>query len=303
MPDAKGILIVALFAIVAIVGLVALISTPQSESLRPAKGNWDFVVSGCWAFCSHYRIEYFLPPAVNTSSTVIYSLNFTILDLQGTTDSAQLHAINVTISNEQNAVLYSLSFTSSAILRAGEVWGPVVSNFTLTDTVLGLQPEQTTTVRAGISVQFDEIAVLTGWHSSKKESTSNIPILVTNPSKPAQVALSGFQWASIMPFFFFGSLAWAVTGLVRIAGSVPRYGSYGWRNPETGRFMSSSAAFVAIISVAGGILLWLLSALGTPGTALSFGDMLLGEITHNIGISAPLSIIFFVIGSIPQLRK
>ncbi len=303
MNEVGAKLAVALIAVIMIVGVV-VVSTPRSENLRPAEGSWDFTVSGCWAFCSQYRLNYSFPSAINTSSVGIYNLTFTVRSLQGTTESVQLQRINVTIRDGAGLVLHSTSFNSGVVLRTGQRWEPAGSNFTLSDITLGLQPGQTTNVRAGISVEFDEIAVVAGSHHGKKESISDIGIQVHNPSQEALGTPFALvvPWSIIVPLFLFGSLAWAVSGVFRNFSSIPRPGPYGWRDPGTGRFVSTGVAFVAILSALGGVLLWLLGVIGTPGHALSFGDMLLGEITNNVGISAPLSIIFFVIGTLLHWR-
>ncbi len=301
-----GMVLLACIAIGSVVGVVLLISMPQPESLRPAEGNWNFSVSGCWAFCSQYKVGYIFPPAVNTSTINVYHLNFTVINLQGTTGSVQLHRLNVTIRDDGGRILHFKAYNSNVGLGTGETWRSPNSSFTITDEMIGLKPGMTTTVRAEITAEFDEILGVFGSHYGKTEKSPTISIEVRSPSQgtPRSAPFSlNLSLTSIMPFFLIGSIILAATGVLRTVRSVPRHGSFGWRDPSTGRFVSSKAAFIAILSLVGGAFLWFLSVLGTPNQALSYGDLILGAITNNLGISAPLSILLFVIGILFNVKQ
>ncbi len=293
-----GTIILLIVVVLAAGGGVAYFLSTQSTPTRPATGNWDFAVSGCWLLCSHYRVGYSFPAVFNTSTVQSYLANFTVNGLQGTTNAVQLHLLNVTMTDDQGYVVYFQSFITDRVLADGQSWGAATGNFTFPDTFRNLQPGQSTTINVRLSVEFDEIAQLTSWHYRHTEKSPSILMTATRPNPTPKEEFQFNIGPVVVGVVLVGLAIYAGSALLGIVGSVPRHGDYGWRDPGTGRFMSSWGAFLAIFTIIGGLSVWLLDTVGAPGIFGSVTDLFVGKITGNLGIAAPLGVILFAIGTL-----
>jgi hypothetical protein len=294
---------------VVFIGVSVVVLTPKPVAMSSPEGSWSFDAHCAWLNpCSHYNVTYDFPFSTDTGSKGSYNITFKVLDLAWTTTGVDLHRMNVTFQIPSGVEVYNKSFIVNTHLSAGQKAGPLSANFSFTDPELGLSPTQNLTLSGSITAEFDEISVFLGNHYSKSERTSNIGIPIhssTVPPLQSATQGSGFSWASVMPFILLGSFLWILTAMARMLFGLPRPTSFGsgFKDPGSGRFVSSKAALIAYATVAMTVFLWVMSTLGTPDNIISYGELVFGGLTGNFPLSAGLSVANYSLGTLLHLRR
>ncbi len=305
--DPRFLLIVGVLALV-FIGVSVVVLTPKPEGIKPPVGTWEFDAHCAWPYpCNHYQVTYAFPLSTDTGSKESYNFTFKVLDLAWTTSGVDLHRLNVTFQTPSGVKVYNESFIANTHLSAGQILGPVHGEFSFSDVQLGLSPAQNVTLNVSITAEFDEISVVLGNHFSKIESTSNIGVQIhssTNPPPQSPTAEFIFPWTSVLALIVLGSFIWVLSGVARLFIGLPRptpFGS-GFKDPSSGRFVSSKAALVAYATVGVTVFLWIMNNLGLPDHVIAYGELVFGGLTGNFPLSAGLSVVNYSVGTLLHLK-